>query len=76
MHGRLHVLYRICLDILECNCDFGHPRIAEAAIDFAKCLFNLLQEYTDLAQVVKAWPDLPEAIRAAIIAMVKAGGTK
>jgi hypothetical protein len=31
----------------------------------------------DLAAVVKAWPTLPEALRAGIVAMVKAaGGTK
>jgi hypothetical protein len=31
----------------------------------------LLQEYPDLALVVKAWPELPEHIKAAIMALVK-----
>jgi len=30
------------------------------------------QNYPDLAAVVDAWPDLPEAIKAGILAMVKA----
>jgi len=28
--------------------------------------------YPDLAAVVEAWPDLPEAIKAGLVAMVKA----
>jgi len=28
--------------------------------------------YPDLAAVVEAWPDLPEALKAGIVAMVKA----
>jgi hypothetical protein len=30
----------------------------------------------DLAAVVAAWPELPEAIRAGIVAMVKTASTK
>ena len=30
----------------------------------------------DLAAVVDAWPELPEAIRAGIVAMVKAASSK
>ena len=30
----------------------------------------------DLAGIVKAWPTLPEAIRAGIMAMVRAAGTR
>jgi len=30
------------------------------------------QNYPDLAAVVEAWPDLPEAIKAGIVVMVKA----
>ena len=30
----------------------------------------------DLALVVAAWPDLPEALRAGILAMVKSAGTQ
>jgi len=29
------------------------------------------EPYADLAQVIKAWPDLPEAIKAGILAMIK-----
>jgi len=31
---------------------------------------SLLTEYPDLAVVVAAWPELPDAIRAGIVAMV------
>jgi hypothetical protein len=33
---------------------------------------SLIAEYSDLAVVVTAWPELPEAVRAGIVAMVKA----
>ncbi len=36
----------------------------------------LLRESPDLALVVEAWPDLPEAIRAGIPAMVRAAATE
>jgi len=38
----------------------------------ASCLALLAEKQPDLAAVVKAWPDLPEAVRAGIVAMVKA----
>ena len=37
-----------------------------------ECATSLLSEYPDLAVVVAAWPELPEAVRAGIVAMVKA----
>ena len=38
----------------------------------ASCLAFLVEKMPDLARVVKAWPELPEAIKAGILAMVKA----
>jgi hypothetical protein len=38
----------------------------------AVCLALLEQKYPDLAGIVRAWPELPEALRAGIVAMVKA----
>ncbi len=38
----------------------------------ADCLAFLGQEMPDLAAVVSAWPRLPEAVKAGILAMVKA----
>jgi hypothetical protein len=38
---------------------------------FATSLDNLLQEYPDLAQVVKAWPGLPERTKAAVKALIQ-----
>ena len=35
-------------------------------------LTDIFQKHPDLAAVVTAWPELPEAIRAGIVAMVKA----
>jgi len=32
----------------------------------------LSEKSPDLAAIVKAWPDLPEAVKAGIVAMVKA----
>ncbi|MCE9556742.1 MAG: hypothetical protein K8T91_25615 [Planctomycetes bacterium] len=43
--------------------------------DSQNALGGLLGVLTpELADVVKAWPTLPEAIRAGIVAMVKASG--
>ena len=39
--------------------------------DTAKSPANLMQEYPDLALIAETWPNLPEHIRAAIIAMVQ-----
>ncbi len=40
----------------------------------ASCLARLAQDEPDLAAIVAAWPELLEAIRAGIVAMVKATG--
>ena len=39
----------------------------------ASCLALLAEKSPDLAAVVKAWQDLSEAVKAGILAMVKAG---
>ena len=41
------------------------PRLADSLAD-------LLQNDPDLAAVIRTWPGLPEAVRAGIVAMVKA----
>ena len=38
--------------------------------EYAQCRTKALP--SDLARVVKAWPELPEAIKAGVLAMVKA----
>ncbi|MCH9035571.1 MAG: hypothetical protein IID42_13900 [Planctomycetes bacterium] len=38
----------------------------------ADSLADLLQNDPDLAAVISTWPELPEAVRAGIVAMVKA----
>ena len=40
--------------------------------DLASYLALLSEKSPDLAAIVKAWPDLPEAVKAGIVAMVKA----
>ncbi|HUT12475.1 MAG TPA: hypothetical protein VMY42_18395 [Thermoguttaceae bacterium] len=40
----------------------------------AHCVALLVQSHPGLALVVETWPELPEAIRAGIAAMVKAAG--
>ena len=42
----------------------------------ASCLAFLLERIPDLGPVVKAWPDLPDAVKAGILAMVKATGAR
>ena len=37
----------------------------------ASCLAFLQEKHPDLAKVIDTWPDLPEAIQAAILAMVE-----
>ncbi|MFC1782735.1 hypothetical protein ACFL02_04010 [Planctomycetota bacterium] len=38
----------------------------------AQNLDILLQEYPDLERILTAWPDLPEPVKAGIVAMVQA----
>ena len=57
------------------TCDVSPDKssTSEPADDhLASCLALLAEKSPDLAAVVKAWPDLPEAVRAGIVAMVKA----
>lgn len=46
----------------------GPPRVSEPLLDASADRATL----QDLAQVVEAWPNLPPAVRAGIVAMVKA----
>ena len=41
----------------------------------AYCVALLADESPDLAVVVEAWADLPDAVRAGIVAMVKSAAT-
>ena len=43
-----------------------------ASTRLASSLATILQEHAELTAVVEAWPGLPEAVRAGILAMVKA----
>jgi hypothetical protein len=45
----------------------------ESLID-PPCIHDTCQTDPDLARIVAAWPGLPEAIKAGIVAMVKAAG--
>ena len=40
--------------------------------NLAENLAFLLQKFPDLARIIEFWPDLPEAIRTGILAMVRA----
>ena len=40
--------------------------------NLADCLALLVQQCPDLTQIIEAWPSLPEAVKAGILAMVKA----
>ena len=48
------------------------PAKAPAVNSLASCLASLLQEQPELALLVEAWPSLPKAVRAGILAMVRA----
>ncbi len=48
----------------EASCDSDEMRLAS-------CLAFISSKYPDWASVIDAWPSLPEAIRAAILAMVQ-----
>ena len=53
----------------SCDADGQSPESV-----LAECLLFLAQRMPDLATVVKAWPDLPDAVKAGILAMVKVAG--
>ena len=40
----------------------------------ASCLAFLTKKSPDLVAVIEAWPDLPEPVKAGILAMVKVSG--
>ncbi len=40
----------------------------------ASCLALLAQDEPDLGAVIRAWPELPEAVKVGIVAMVRAAG--
>ena len=42
------------------------------SVVLASCLAFLAEKVPDLASVVKAWPVLPEPVKAGILAMVRA----
>ncbi len=44
--------------------------------DLARCLALMLQKDPDLARIARVWPKLPETVKAAITAMVKAAGAE
>jgi hypothetical protein len=48
------------------ECDGSRPRRATESAT------RLMAEYPDLAVISSAWPELPEAVRAGIVAIVKA----
>jgi len=50
----------------------GGADMEGAVLDAVQGRLLLTEKSPDLAAVVKAWPDLPEAVKAGIVAMVKA----
>ena len=50
----------------------GGADMEGAVLDGVQGRLLLTEKSPDLAAVVKAWPDLPEAVKAGIVAMVKA----
>jgi len=48
-------------------------QVAQTDLDnMARCVARLIQESPDLQSVIEAWPNLPEAVRSGIAAMVQA----
>ena len=50
----------------------GQDVPADSSRVLASCLAFLAEKSPDLAMVIKAWPELPEAVRKGILAMVGA----
>jgi hypothetical protein len=57
-----------CKSCLSCNCQQDPESV------LASCLALFAEKDPDLALVLNAWPALPDALRAGIVAMVKAAG--
>ena len=67
------------------TCGFVNHRTADASLynssssksnagELAFCLVLLQQKSPDLAMLVERWDSLPDAVRAGIVAMVRAAG--
>ena len=64
---------RIMRPPLQCSKIMPDNHLSQAPSPVADHLPNdICRTYPDLAAVVNAWPDLPEALKAGIVAMVKA----
>ena len=67
--------------VFETGSDSPQPPIASATSDdsrenLASCLALLAKQSPDLALLVEAWDTLPDAVRAGIVAMVKAASPR
>ena len=67
-------------DINNCNIrtsDSVHPvSVPVPESDSAKSPAKTLQKYPELAQIIEAWPELSEPVKAGIVAMVQAAVKK